>query len=156
MERYLERSLLKKALLKKALVAIPFLLAFLLAQQLPSGGLGLTKPEWESQHKATGSHPLGTVYDGKYIVIFMNNKVWRIEIQFPKNSGVSESQVMNLGQTLIPQDAKLVKRYSPQGRPETTVLHYESAWYKDDFHIQWKQFPEEGIVVMIVAEGNKP
>ncbi len=125
-------------------------------QTLPSGGLGLTKAQWERRHKVTGSHPMGTVYNKSYVVTFINGKVWRIEVRFPPKSGVTESEVRRMGIALIPSDAKLISRYLPENRPETTVLHYTSVWYKNDLHIQWTQFPNEGIVVLIVAKGNNP
>jgi len=99
-----------------------------------SGGLGLTRSEWERSHRPGGtSQPGYTVYDqGKYAVIFVDGQVQHLERSFSDN-GPSLTKARAEGATLIPQDARLVKTYSPDGLPELTVDLYLSQSLKDRF-----------------------
>lgn len=133
-----------------------------------SGGLGLSKEEWESQHTQTGSDILGPVYDDQYIVGFRGNRIWYIERQWSSENAVSPQEVETVSSTLLPGDNQLVTVYNPSGRPETTVrLHMSEAlkisFAEDDFvggelgnfTVQYNTFDGQ-VTRMIIALGNNP
>jgi hypothetical protein len=133
-----------------------------------SGGLGLSKEEWESQHMQTGSDILGPVYDDQYIVGFRGNRIWYIERQWSSANAVSPQEVEKVSNTLLPGDSQLVTVYNPSGRPETTVrLHMSEALkirFADDdfvggeagnFTVQYNTFDGQ-VTRMIIALGDNP
>ncbi|MGQ0603094.1 MAG: hypothetical protein ACT4QE_15540 [Anaerolineales bacterium] len=136
------------------------------AISLLSGGLGLSKAEWEQAHRQTDTDFLGPIYDEYYIVMFANEHVSYIERQWatPVTSQDAEAE----GAMLVPSDAVRMEAYSPDGRPETIVILYTSEYLKTqfadeqfvggeagNFTLQYNVF--DGVVTrMIVALGNNP
>lgn len=134
------------------------------ADLFQSGGLGLTRAEFEKRHTKTGKDIMGTIYDNDLIVSFINDRIWYIEQDF--STGISPTEAKAMGALLIPSDNVQVETYSPDGRPETTVNLYTSKslekyfdkWVGGDpgnFTIQYNAY--DGIVKrLIVAIGNNP
>lgn len=133
-----------------------------------SGGLGLSKEDWEVQHTQTGSDIFGPIYDNQYIVSFRDNKIWYIERQWSSVNAVSPQDVEAESSTLLPNDSQLVTVYNPSGRPETTVRLYISEALKDrfaeddfvggepgNFTVQYNTFDNQ-VTRMIISLGNNP
>ncbi|MBI3958043.1 MAG: hypothetical protein HY328_04460 [Chloroflexi bacterium] len=134
----------------------------------PSGGLGLSKADWEIQHIQTSTDILGPIYDNRYVVVFTDNRVEYIERQRTLQNSVSPQEAEAESRTLIPADSQLVTIYSPRGRPETTVRLYMSEmlkyyFSKDDFilgepgqfTVQYNVYDNQ-VTRMIIALGNNP
>lgn len=104
---------------------------------LQSGGLGLTRDEWEQRHGAGTQDPvMGYSYeDGEYLVSYQADSagvetVWMIEERFG-SAGISADDARAASKLLLPTDGKLTKTYTPaQGRE---VDLYRSSWLKDRF-----------------------
>lgn len=126
------------------------------AATMPSGGIGLSKAQWEKGHKVTGTDIMGPIYDGKYIVTFTAGKVDRIEMMF--DSAIPVTQAKTMAKALLPKDAKLVKQYSPAGISEKQVFWYKSKFAKGDVHFQFNTYPDSPTTTkrLIVALGNNP
>jgi len=133
-----------------------------------SGGLGLSKSDWERKHSVTGLDfgTMGTGYDHKYDVMFQVGNVWYIESQWSANNAVTVDVIKAEVQNLIPADNKFIKTYSPEGRSETIVNLYYSESLKNRFN-QWVGGDpgnfivmynkwDYGITRMIIAIGNNP
>jgi hypothetical protein len=144
--------------------------------QLPSGGLGLSRNEWEQSHFKTDLNytVFGTGYEGGYDVVFQEEKVWSIERQWNREAAVTPDEVEAESKTLIPTDHQLVKTYHPDGRPETVVNLYRSEWLKNRFNsessmmgnwwtggepgnftVQYNIY-DYGVSRMLIAIGNNP
>ena len=100
-----------------------------------SGGLGLSRLDWEQKHTETSLdyQPIGTGYDNKYDVMFQVGNVWYIERQWNTNDFVTVDEVKIESQNLIPLDSQLIETYNPEGRPETVVNLYFSESLKNRF-----------------------
>ncbi|MCG3208597.1 MAG: hypothetical protein FOGNACKC_02208 [Anaerolineae bacterium] len=141
-----------------------------------SGGLGLSRSDWEQNHTATNLdyNPLGTGYDHTYDVMFQVGNVWYIERQWPAGDAATVDIIDNETQNLIPADSQFIKTYSPDGRPETTVNLYFSESLKSrfdsadnefgnwwaggepgNFIVQYNKY-DFGITRMIFSIGNNP
>lgn len=133
-----------------------------------SGGLGLSQAEWERDHKERGKDLFGVKYDDAYTVIFRKGNVSYIERQWRTSNAVNEAQVVTEIQSLIPGDSELIRTYSPEGRPETTVRLYRSDYLKSRFGSdawvggepgnfigQYNKY-EHGVTRMIISTGNNP
>jgi hypothetical protein len=141
--------------MKKLLFFLFMLTAFAFAAPLPSGGLGLTKTQWETKYgQPTGKGILGLMYKD-YEVIFINNKIEHIELNL-KNR-ISEKDTQIILKNLMPRDAKFLKQYSPNGTPEKRVFLYSSKWLGGQFHYQYNIYPNQfGVGRMIIGKGNNP
>ena len=100
-----------------------------------SGGLGLSKADWDSSHTETNLdyQPFGTGYDNIYDVAFQIGNVWYIDRQWDTNNFVTLDVAEIVGQSLIPADSQLVETYSPEGIPEIIVNLYFSESLKSRF-----------------------
>ncbi len=131
-----------------------------------SGGLGQPLEWWVSKFGEGVQGVVGATVYGVYAVRFSSGNANYIEHQLV---GVSDPDaVLAEARSLMPVDSQLVNTYSPEGRPETTVLLHMSESLKarfdegsfvggepGNFTIQFKTF-EEGIPVLIIATGNNP
>jgi len=99
----------------------------------PSGGLGLSKAEWEQQH-TPGDTTLGMVEydDGKYSVMFTDSKIHYLERVF-RDDQPALDQARAEAQTLFPHDSQFLETYSPEGMPELVVDLYISESLKERF-----------------------
>jgi endonuclease YncB( thermonuclease family) len=90
-----------------------------------SGGLGLSRSEWERVHGAGTAADFGVEYEqGRYIVQFQDDRVWYIERQWSSPVLLEDAQAQ--GVQLIPHDSQLVQSYSPENLPELVVDLYQS------------------------------
>ena len=140
----------------KKLFFLSFLLSTLaLATPLLSGGLGLTKPQWEAKYgKSTGKGVVGIMYKD-YEVMFVENKVQHIELNLSNRIAVRDATAIL--KNFMPRDAKFIKQYSPNGVPEKKVFLYSSKWFGGQFHFQYNIYPDQfGVGRMIIAGGNNP
>lgn len=135
-----------------------------------SGGLGLSKTEWEQVHTETELDyaPVGTGYDGKYDVVFQEGNVWFIERQWRTDDAITPDVVELESQNLIPVDSQLIETYSPEGRPETIVNLYLSESLKSrfstdlwiggepgNFTVQYNVYDGK-VTRLIITTGNNP
>jgi hypothetical protein len=135
---------------------------------LESGGLGLFTAEWEQNHERTElDWGIGTGYDNVYDVLFLEDKVWIIYRNFDIPATLDE---IDLASTqLIPFDSEYIETYTPEGRPETTVIVYKSNFlttrFDSDFWsfaepgvfiVQYKTYEDFGIGDMIISIDNNP
>lgn len=130
-----------------------------------SGGLGLSKSEFETKHKETGpGYFMGTMYDDNLTAAFRDDKIWYIEQQWANE--ITPEDVEAISATLIPADSVFIETYSPNGRPETTVNLYMSESLKSRFEqwiggeagnfiVQYKVFDGK-VPVMLISIGNNP
>jgi len=94
-------------------------------QPFASGGLGLSKAEWEQQHTQSGTFGSFVDYDnGKYALTFVDDKIEYLE------------QARDAAQTLTPEDSQFLETYSPEGFPELIVDLYVSESLKGRFDIE--------------------
>jgi len=99
----------------------------------PSGGLGLSRTEWEQQH-TPGDTTLGMVEydDGRYSVMFTDGKAHYLERVFTDDQPALD-QARAEAQTLFPHDSQFLETYSPEGMPELIVDLYSSESLKERF-----------------------
>jgi len=111
-----------------------------------SGGLGLPKVEWEQEHIET---PLdwgfGTGYDNSYDVLFQQDNVWMIQKQWDTDQSGTLDEIELISSQLIPDDGEYIKTYTPEGRPETTVLVYISDSLATRFDADFWSYAEPGV-----------
>ena len=134
-----------------------------------SGGLGLSKSEWEQQHNADeDSYDIGYYDDGKYLVLFDEGKISEIELMFDElDLTLDEARIE--AEALIPEDNQFVETYSPDDFPEWTVDVYSSESLIGQYEADWVWFDSDpgtfsilydvydGFVARIViATGDSP
>ncbi|MFN8468741.1 MAG: hypothetical protein U0X20_24495 [Caldilineaceae bacterium] len=99
------------------------------ASEFPSGGLGLSRAEWESMY----GPPIGMVNgaaryaaDGATTldVIFLDDMVQSIDWQ--TTQPLSADAAMTSGKALLPADVSQTSSYAPPERPEAMVYLYSS------------------------------
>jgi DNA-directed RNA polymerase subunit RPC12/RpoP len=101
-----------------------------------SGGLGLSKAEWEQQHNADEDlDDMGFYDNGKYLVLFIEDKVSEIELMLDEpNLTIDEARIE--AQSLIPEDNQYLEAYSPDDSSEKMIEVYSSesliGQYEDD------------------------
>jgi hypothetical protein len=138
-------------------------------EPFPSGGLGLSKAEWEQEHIEDDTSDMFTNYDGgKYSVTFVDDKIQYLERVFTDGQptlDVARSEA----QTLIPEDSQFLETYSPEGLPELIVDLYISESLGERSESDWVWFDSEigtfiaiygvfdgRVTRMIIATGNNP
>ncbi|MCC6603127.1 MAG: hypothetical protein IT327_07950 [Anaerolineae bacterium] len=94
--------------------------------EIASGGLGLSRQEWELAHEWLGEG-IGSsqTYTNGYAVYFCDDRVWQLEQEYALD-GLPLSEARVFAGTLIPVDSEFIKTYSPDGLPELTVDLYLS------------------------------
>ena len=102
-------------------------------ESFPSGGLGLSKAEWDQQH-TEGNTAYGMVeYDnGKYSVTFADGNIQYLERVFADDQPTLDAARAE-AQALIPEDSQFLETYSPEGMPELAVDLYVSESLKERF-----------------------
>jgi hypothetical protein len=108
-----------------------------------SGGLGLSKSEWEQQHNADeDSYDIGYYDDGKYLVLFDEGKISEIELMFDElDLTLDEARIE--AESLIPEDLQFVENYSPEDSPEWTVDIYTSKSLIEQYEADWVWFDSD-------------
>jgi hypothetical protein len=95
-----------------------------------SGGLGLTRLEWLSEHGEGKKSPDGyLVYEQKYELLFSGPCAHYINVLVP-DEGWTMSEAKSEAQAMLPGDAALEETYNPAGKPELTVELHKSEWLK--------------------------
>lgn len=136
------------------------------APSFASGGLGQPLAWWEAQY-GTGQEEFGIVRYGPYGVMDMGGeKAAYVELRFEPEVQLVEAE--QAAAAVLPADAKLIERYSPEGRPEAVVDLYESAALAEQFVadvwtggepgqfiVLYKVF-DDVVTAAIVATGNNP
>jgi hypothetical protein len=141
-------------------------------EPLESGGLGLTRTQWEAKHGSGTKETLGYSYDGgAYVVSYQadpagNETAWDIEQRWSEAGALSMDEARLASKMLIPQDSVFVRTYTSQGG--RTVDLYTSEWLKGRFAEQLFIGGEPGnfivlyraatgkVTSIIVATGNNP
>lgn len=123
-----------------------------------SRGLGLSRQQWEQQHTESSRYGTMVEYDeGKYSVIFTDNKISRLEIAFRGVQPTLEDARI-IAQPFFPTDAQHLQTYHPDGFPELTVDLYYSKFLEAEFDT--KSFvggnPGEFIAIYGVFDGRVP
>jgi len=136
------------------------------ATQLPSptldtfasGGLGLSKAQWEQEHSQSDAWGGLVEYDdGKYLVSFVDDRIQHLEWAFAADEPtLTEARAQ--AKTLIPEDSQFLETYNPEGFPELNVDLYLSESLKERFDTDWFIGGDRGnfIVVCGVFDGNVP
>ena len=134
-----------------------------------SGGLGLSKAEWERQHNADeDSYDMGYYDDGKYLVLLDEGKISEIELMFDElDLTLDEARIE--AEFLIPEDNQVVENYSPDDSPEWMVDVYRSESLIGQYEADWIWFDSDpgtfsilyavhdGLVArIIIATGDSP
>jgi hypothetical protein len=125
-----------------------------------SGGIGLTREQWEAAHGAGTEDPLlGVNYEnGAYNVLFQPDPsgvdtVWILEQRFGRE-GISVEDARTISKLLLPDDSELVETYTPtEGRLADL---YMSEWLKGRFEADMFNNGEPGnfTVLYRVATGR--
>lgn len=111
---------------------------------LESGGLGLFTSEWEQNHERTElDWGIGIGYDNAYDVLFQQEKVWIIYYTFDVPATVDDIEL--LSSQLIPFDNEYIETYTPDGRPETTVIVYKSDFLTTRFDADFWDYADPGV-----------
>lgn len=114
---------------------------------LESGGLGLFTAEWEQNHQRTElDWGIGTGYDNVYDVLFQQDKVWIIYRNFEIPATLDDIDLIST--QLIPFDSEYIETYTPEGRPETTVIVYRSDFLTTRFNADFWNYAEPGIFIV--------
>lgn len=132
-----------------------------------SGGLAQDETWWADNHGSSTSD-LGYQKYRDADVLFFGCGAAVVERLWESGQAVTPSDAHDIGKRFAPVDAKLVKTYSPPGRPETTVNLYISRSLADhcepdsftggepgNFTIQYNVY-DGRVTRMIVALGNNP
>jgi len=75
----------------------------------PSGGLGLSRAEWEQAHGMGFGNPVRYEND-KFLVVYRMGNVFDVIYQF-RGSGLPINTAVTLSKGYIPADAKFVRTY---------------------------------------------
>lgn len=132
-----------------------------------SGGLGQPRTWWE-EHFGPQIEIYGMPGYGDFNVLFMpGGRAGHIERQFKPEIPLEAAHAIAV--SLLPSDAQLTERYSPEGRPEAVVDVYLSASLAQSWPdaSDWKYYPpgqfivlykvfEPGVARFVVALGNNP
>ena len=125
------------------------------AAAFPSGGLGLSRAEWESMY----GPPIGMVNgavryaaDGATTldVVFLDDMVQSIDWQ--STQPVTADAAMASGQALLPADVSQTSSFSPPERPEAMVYLYASEALAQRFGSdpKWWRGGETGMLLLQV------
>jgi hypothetical protein len=140
------------------------------APALPSGGLGLSQPEWEQLYGpgAPSDRPGFLWYQGGiYLVGFQDGSVSYIERQWPPESGITVDEARRQSGELSPFDRQYIQAYSPEGRPDLVVDLYMSPWLAGRFGGGWVNgqpgnftatftLVQPNVTRMVISLGNNP
>lgn len=107
------------------------------ASDLSSGGLGLSKQLWEAKQgksdiKCPSNLPYTCYEGGKYMVGYMNDHIWILEIYLHplpytyKRPGISIEESRSLSKRFIPSDGRLIKTYKNQSGSTVDLYMSES------------------------------
>lgn len=107
------------------------------ATDLTSGGLGLSRQSWEAKQgkpdsKCPGDLPFTCYEGGKYMVGYMNDYIWILEIYpYPlpytyKKPGISIEESRSLSKRFIPADGRLIKTYKSRSGSSVDLYMSES------------------------------
>lgn len=142
-----------------------------------SGGLGLTKANWEESHVQTelDVFTIGTGYDEKFDVVYLDDVIWLIYQYFDSDVGTTLEIIETQTKSLIPADSIFVQQYLPEGMPEVIVDIYHSKsqsnqysgeeaksvdlWNSElsgTFTVQYLKFDDGYIGDLIIGLGNNP
>jgi hypothetical protein len=138
---------------------------------LPSGGLGLSKPEWEQIYGpgAPTDRPDFFWYQGgTYLVGFQEGNISYIERQWPPENAVPVDEARRQSGALIPGDSQNLQSGSPEGRADLIVDLYSSPWLVSrfsggvwaggqpgNFTVTFNVY-EPGVTRMAISLGNNP
>jgi len=122
---------------------LPFFMIFLAsisqstAEDIVSGGLGLSKQLWEAKQgspdlKCPSNLPYTCYEGGKYMVSYMNDHIWILEIYLHplpytfKNPGISIEESRSLSKNFVPSDSRFIKTYKSQSGSNVDLYMSES------------------------------
>lgn len=125
-------------------------------QAYPSGGLGLTKGEWEKRHGPPRDEPAPLLsYEGDhYLVIFSGDNVWNPTHYPAYGEGVSLAQARAAAQKLMPEDTRATKSYRPDR--DRLVELYRSEFLRERFRgDMWGESEPGTFLVLYKPTGGK-
>ncbi|MEZ4591847.1 MAG: hypothetical protein R3D55_12005 [Chloroflexota bacterium] len=138
--------------------------------QIDSGGLGLSRQEWELAHEWLGEG-IGSSqnYANGYAVYFYSDRVWHLEQEYALD-GLLLNEARIFAENLIPADSEFVRTYSPDGIPELTVDLYSSESLAQlfdpdlfteaepgNFIVIFGDYEQDGRVTrLVIGLGNNP
>mgnify|MGYP006912949676 CR=1 FL=1 len=95
-----------------------------------SGGLGLSRKAWEAIHGKSDGEPIPgfqSYEHGSYLIIFIENRIWHLEVDLPDSAPVSLDEARSLSSLLLPADSLYVETYElPDRGIIVDRLHSES------------------------------
>lgn len=131
-------------------------------------GLGLPVKEWEKAHSKVKKDVMGWLYDNDWVVGFTEKNVTLLH-RLWERPGITPKEVRSEFKKYIPSDSVFIKKYSPDGRPNTTVKVYtseklrkeiddESKWgeEKPGTFTVFYSADENRILRAFIATGNNP
>ncbi len=138
--------------MKRLMLVVVGLFATSLAVSTPSRGLGLTRTQWEANHKKTGFGNLGVQY-GDVEVLFAKNRVQQImllaDTELPAQEAISSIK------SFLPRDAKATTQVKNE-KKSNVVFNYSSASL-GKLHFQYNNFADlKGLTRLMIALGDKP
>ncbi|MEK6288512.1 MAG: hypothetical protein AABO57_22575 [Acidobacteriota bacterium] len=137
---------------------------------IKSGGLGLSRTEWERLHGHTTNQDSGYSYykdePGQFIINFMGRGAAYIKRSYDDPAGVTLEEARKESQKLIPQDSRLIRTYNASAGP--VDLYFSDAlkpiFPTDDYWIHGEPgnfivlyFSDHGIIdSFVIGLGNNP
>ena len=124
-----------------------------------SGGLGMSRAEWDRQHAPTGeesltSQPSGVAYDWKYDIGFVDDHVYEIDRAY--RNPVPLAQQLARSKDLIPADSQLVRSYVYDPSSQDTVDVYFSEWLKSRFaEERWSESEPGTFIILHHVSGEE-
>ena len=127
-----------------------------------SGGLGLSKRDWDAAHSLTGrGFTVGElpalIYDGVYAVLFVADRVAWIDRVWPASVAVTQDAVDRLAAGLIPDDRLFIRLYYPPELDGAAVSVYYSPTLAGRFPAEaWRSDPAGTFAVVVESENDRP
>jgi len=122
---------------------------------IDSGGLGLSRQEWEQAHERAGEG-VGSFeeYADNFSAIFLSDRVWHLEQAYELDELTLEEARLSVG-NLIPADSERVETYSPEGFPELVVDLYLSQSLAELFDPDLFTEAEPGNFIVIFGDPDR-
>ena len=157
------------------LIIVPFIAAACQSrmqsdQRIQSGGLGLSRTEWENLHGNAAGQDSGFVsYNddrGRFVINFMNIAAGYIKRVYTDHAGIRLEEARNEVRTLIPDDAMLIRTYYVGARPVDlySSVSLKTVFPSDDYWVNGEPgqfivlyFSDHDVVdSFVLGLGNNP
>lgn len=133
-----------------------------------SGGLGLSRIDWEHLHgRPVRDEPFAQYENGSMVATFMDGNLWRLERIWGDFAAVELDVARDGGQRLIPSDARLVRTYSTTDGRTVDLYKSESLGVRfpdsrwtggeaGDFIVLYRIRGDGLVTSLVAATGNNP